>query len=133
MFGIEALNTNVLIWGSFMSTTTKAAVHHGQNYTDILELYRNTKLRRAEFTRYHAEIDIGPSSRNSERIYDLHGKPPSRTRSTLTHDQVIKFPSTRLLSFRVMLGEDARAFRSESRMEKSTRRISTVEFLQRTV
>ena len=79
VFGIEALNTNVLIWGSFMSTTTKAAVHHGQNYTDILELYRNTKLRRAEFTRYHAEIDIGPSSRNFECIYDsleslLHGR-----------------------------------------------------------
>ena len=98
MFSIEALNTNVLIWGSFMSTTTKAAVHHGQNYTDILELYRNTKLRRAEFTRYHAEIDIGPSSRNSECTYDLHGKPPSRTRSTLTHDQVIKCQSTRLPS-----------------------------------
>ena len=76
VFGVEALNTNVLIWGSFMSTTTKAAVHLGQNYTDILELYRNTKLRRAEFTRYHAEIDIGPSSRNSECIYDLYGKPP---------------------------------------------------------
>ena len=37
--------------------------------------------------------------------------------------------STRLLRFRLMLGEDAGAFRSESKMEKPTRGISTVQFL----
>ena len=39
--------------------------------------------------------------------------------------------STRLLGFRLMLGEDARAFVSGPKMEKSTRRISTVQFSQR--
>ena len=38
------LKTNVLILGLFMSTTLKASVHLGPNYTEILELYRNTNF-----------------------------------------------------------------------------------------
>ena len=45
-----------------MSTTMKAAVHLGPNYTDISEVFRNTLRGTPEFIRYHAEIDIGPSS-----------------------------------------------------------------------
>ena len=45
MIGIEALTTNVLIWGLFTSTTMKAATDLGPNYTEILKVYRNTKLR----------------------------------------------------------------------------------------
>ena len=49
------MNTNVLIWGLFMSTTKKASVHLGPNYNVNLEVYRNNKLRRAQdFVRYHA-------------------------------------------------------------------------------
>ena len=59
----------------------------------------------------------------------------SCTRSALSHDQVIKWTkakkSTRLLRFRPVLGKDARAVRSEPKMECSTRRISTVQFLQK--
>ena len=40
--GIEALKTNVLIWGFFMSTTMKAAIHLGPHYVENLEVYRNT-------------------------------------------------------------------------------------------
>ena len=54
------LKTDVLILCLFASTTINAAVHLGPNYNEILEVYRNTKLRRAqEFVRYHEEIDIG--------------------------------------------------------------------------
>ena len=42
--GIEALKTNVLIWGSLMSTSMKAAIHMGQNCNETLEVYRNTNL-----------------------------------------------------------------------------------------
>ena len=42
--GVEALKTNVLIWGLLMSTTTKAAVHLGPNYVENLEVFRNTNF-----------------------------------------------------------------------------------------
>ena len=42
---IEALKTNVLIWGLFMTTTMKAAIHLGPNYTENLEVFRNTSSR----------------------------------------------------------------------------------------
>ena len=45
-------------------------------------------------------------------------------------DHVDEWKSTFLLRFRLMLGEDVRAFRSKSKMEKSSKRISTVQFLQ---
>ena len=43
-FGIEAMKTNVLIWGLFMSSSMKAAIHHGPNYTENLEVYKNTNF-----------------------------------------------------------------------------------------
>ena len=50
-----------------MSTTIKGPVHLGANYTDHLEVYRNTKLGGTlKFVRYHAGVDIGPSIRYSE-------------------------------------------------------------------
>ena len=38
------LKTNVLIWGLCMSTTMKAAVHVGPNYTENLEIRKNTNF-----------------------------------------------------------------------------------------
>ena len=57
--GVEALKTNVLIWGLLKSTTTKAAVHLGPNYVENLEFFRITNFEELQnFYRYHAEIDI---------------------------------------------------------------------------
>ena len=64
--GVEALKTNVLIWGLFMSTMMKAAIHRGPNYTESLEVYRNTNFE--EFIRCSAEIHLGPSNRNPECV-----------------------------------------------------------------
>ena len=52
----------------------------------------------------------------------------TRARSS---NQVGKGESTRLLRFRLVLGEDARTFRSKSKMGQTKRRLSTVQFLQR--
>ena len=126
--GIEALKTNVLIWGLFMSTTTKASIHLGPTYTGILEVYRNTN-----FEELQNLVLIGPSSWNSECDND-DWTAPSWARSALGHDQVIRWTkakSTCLLRFRIMLCEHVRSFRSESIMGKSSRIISTVQFLQR--
>ena len=46
-------------------------------------------------------------------------------------DHVDESKSTRLLRFCLTFGEDVRSFRSESKMGKSNKRISTVQFLQR--
>ena len=48
------------------------------------------------------------------------------------HLRTTKWSRARLLGFRLVLVEDAGAFRSESKTEKSSWRISTVQFLQRT-
>ena len=42
MIGIEALKTNVLMWGLFMSATMKAAIHLGPNHIENLEVYRKS-------------------------------------------------------------------------------------------
>ena len=43
-FAMEATKTNVLIWGSFMSSSMKAAIHLGPNYTETLEVHTNTNF-----------------------------------------------------------------------------------------
>ena len=54
-----------------MSTTMKTAIRLGPIFTENLEVYRNTNFEELQnVVRYHAEIDIGTSSRNSERITD---------------------------------------------------------------
>ena len=47
-FGIEAIKTNVLMWGLFMSSTMKAAIHLGPNYTENLEVFKNTNFEEIE-------------------------------------------------------------------------------------
>ena len=74
------------------------------------------KLRWAQaFGRYHAKIDIGTWSRDSECIYDwlesfLMDEIYADARSS---NQVDESKSTRLHRFRQMLGEAARSFRSK--------------------
>ena len=46
-------------------------------------------------------------------------------------DQVGESKSTCLLRFRLMLGENVRSFRSDKKMGKSSKRIATIQFLQR--
>ena len=41
-FGTEAMKTDVLMWGLFISSSTKAAIHFAPRYTENLEAYKNT-------------------------------------------------------------------------------------------
>ena len=62
---------NALKWGLFVSTTMKAAVLLGHIYNDNLIAYRNTNFRRAQnVVRHHAEVDLGPETRESECSHD---------------------------------------------------------------
>ena len=50
-----------------MSTTMKATIHLGPNYVENLEVYWNTNFEELQNKiRYHTEVDIGPSSGDSE-------------------------------------------------------------------
>ena len=43
-FAIEAIKTNVLMSGLFMSLAMKAAEHLGPKYSENLEVYKNTNF-----------------------------------------------------------------------------------------
>ena len=61
------MNTNVLIWGLFMSTTKKASVHLLPKYNENVEGYRN---RAQDVVRHHAAVDLGREFRDSECFHD---------------------------------------------------------------
>ena len=42
--GIEAMKTNLMMWGSFMPSAMKAAIHLGPTCTENLEIYKNTNF-----------------------------------------------------------------------------------------
>ena len=43
-FAMEAMKTNVLIWGLFMSSSMKAAIRLGPHYTENLEVFKKTNF-----------------------------------------------------------------------------------------
>ena len=106
--GIEALKTNVLTWGLFMSTTMKAAIHHRSNFVENLEVHRNTNFEElqnlCDITRklildHQAEI---------LNVTPIDWTAPSWAGSTLfsrSSDYVDESKSTYLLRFRPILGE----------------------------
>ena len=123
VIGIGALETNVSMWGLFMPTTMRAVVHFGPNYFHRFGSLQEHQLRgNPRSIRYHAEIDIGPSSRTfMDEIYS-YARPI---------EYVDESKRLRLLGSRIILEEHVRAFRSGSKMETWSWRISTVQFLQR--
>ena len=90
------LKTNVLIRGSFLSTSMKAAVHFGPNYNEIVEVYRNTNFEELKnlfdiilrlILEHEAEmLNVSPNDWTA----------PSWTRYTLTHDQVMKWTKAKV-------------------------------------
>ena len=47
-FSMQASTTNVLIWGMFMSSSMKAAIHLGPDYLTNSEICRNTNFEEIE-------------------------------------------------------------------------------------
>ena len=90
-FAMESIVTSVLIWGLFTSSSMKAATHLGPNYKDNLEVYKNTNfenIRNWFNTKQKLVLE------HSEEILDVNTIESTShpwTRSTLSHDQVIKW------------------------------------------
>ena len=94
--GIEALKTKVLIWGLFMSTTVKAAIHLRPNYVEILEVYRNTNFEEIQDLFVTAQKLILDHQAEILNVTRTGWTAPSWTRSTLVHDQVIKWAKAKV-------------------------------------
>ena len=64
-------NTNVLIWGLFMSTTKKASVHLGPSYNENLEENWNNNFEELKtLFDITQEVDLRPEFRDSECFHD---------------------------------------------------------------
>ena len=126
--GIEALKTNV-------STTVKAAIHMGQNDHENLENFRYTNFKELQILFHVTQKLLLHHKVEILSVTTIEWTSPSRTR--FTHFLMIKCSSgrkresTRMLRFRLMLGANFRSVRSKSKMGGSSKRISTVRFLQR--
>ena len=90
-FAREAMKTNVLMWGSFMSSSLKAAIHRGPNYLANLEVYKNTNF---EDIQSLVKITQKLLLEHSEEILNVNTIDSASlpwTRSVLSHDQVIQW------------------------------------------
>ena len=88
---IADLKTNVLIWGLLMSTTMKTSVRHGPNYSENLEVYRNTNFEELKNLSGITQRFILEHDADILNVSTIDWQASSRTRSTLMHDQVIKW------------------------------------------
>ena len=87
-----SINTNVLIWRMLMSQWMKAAIHLGPDYLQNLEVHKNTNFDEIQDLFNITQKLISETFwRDSECAYDWEGTSPSRTRSTLSDDQVIQW------------------------------------------
>ena len=103
-----------------MPTTMKASVHLGPNDNDNLE---------ANFEELKNLFDITQRLilENEAEILNVYprfiGKSPSWTRSTLPHDQVIKWTKAKVFVSQIPSCGWRKSFRSKPKTARSTRRI----------
>ena len=126
-----------IVWGLFMSTTMKAWVHLGAKYIENFGSFQEHKLQGiAECVRHHAESDIGPSNRNSECITDFigqlpHGRDQHSRKIRWSRGRKQRHTSTQIPSH---AWERCNSILKRTKDGKtSTRRIPTVQFLQRII
>ena len=90
------LKTNVLIWGLFMSTTMKSAIHLGLEYDQNLSAYQNTNFGGIKTL---FDISLRLISENAVEIQNLSTMMYDFSlwmRMTLCHDQVIRLATAKV-------------------------------------
>ena len=97
--GVEALKTNVLIWASFVVASMKAAVHLGPNYVENLEVFRNTNFEELQNLFDITQKLMLDHQAEILNVTTIDWTALSWERSTLTHDQVIKWTKVRVRVF----------------------------------
>ena len=120
---IEALKTKVSIWGLFMSTTMKAAIHLRPNYVENLEVYRNTNFEELQDLFVIAQKLILDHQAEILNVTPVDWTAPSWTRSTLYHDPVITWTKARVRVYSdsvLCLGKLSDYLEANQRWEKSS-------------
>ena len=95
-FSMEACKTNVLIWGMFMSSSMKAAIHLGPNCSTNLEIHKNTNFGEIESLFDNTQKLIVEHSEGILNLKFLESSSPSWTRSVLSHDRAIKWAKAKV-------------------------------------
>jgi len=122
--GVEALKTNVLMWGLFTSTTMKAAIHLGPNYVDILKVYRNTSFEELQNLFHITQKLILDHQAEILNVTTIDWTAPSWASSSLSHDQVttwtndLELMENRWCSSGIF-SQDLRHWRSSRRSRKT--------------
>ena len=96
---MEAMKTNALIWGSFMSSSMKAAVHLVPDYLQNLEVYKNTNFAEIQSLFNITQKLMLEHSEEILNVNTIHSTSPSWTRSAWSHDQVIKWTKAIVLVY----------------------------------
>ena len=117
---------NGLIWGLFMSSSMKAAVHLGPNYTENLEVYkrhdtsRKFRIYSISHRDWYRNILKGFWMWKRLKVHLLHGRDRQCLMTKWFSGQS---RSTCLLRLRTVSGEDVTSSRSNSKMGRSSGRI----------
>ena len=82
--------------GLFMLSTMNAAIHLGPNYSENLEVYKNTNFEEIPNLFGITQKLILDLSDEIANVKPLESTAPSWTRSTLSDDQVIKWTKSRI-------------------------------------
>ena len=129
-FATEAYKHNIMMWGLFVSSTMKAAIHLGLNYEKNIEIlkYRNFEKVGNLFTL--TEILVTENCSQILSVSTIDCRSSCWTASTLAHDQVKKWSKgkgTNLLGLSTMSWENEFfKRRSKRQMVQSSERVQDV-------
>ena len=101
-----------------MSMTMKAVIHLGPEYTENLEVFKNTNFDEIQSLFSIIQKLIAKHSAEILNVKQIEGTAPSWTRSTLSHDQVIKRTTAKVRVYPE--AEDDSASEHESQTEVLT-------------
>ena len=93
--GIRAHRTNILIWRLFMSASMMAAIQLGPDYTQILEAYKNTNFEEL-LNLFDITQKLVHKQGEILDVKTIEWTSLSWTRSTLSHDQVMKWTKAKV-------------------------------------
>ena len=100
-FSMDALKTSVLKRRMFMSSSMKAAIHLGPNYSANLEVQKNTNFGEIQSLFDITQKLILEHSEEILNVNTIESASPSWTRSVLSHDQVIQWKNQKCVSAQI--------------------------------
>ena len=93
---MEALKTNVLIWGMFMSSSMKAAIRLGSNHLANLEDYKNTNFEEIQSLFNITQKNNIKVVQKNLNVKLLESSSPVWTRSVFVSLQAIKWTKAKV-------------------------------------